>query len=59
MIQIYTNIQNLNTLYILPEELQNFLDDDKDKNLSVLDLNIRNINNKNAENLKVFIESKL
>ena len=43
----------------MPEELQNFLDDDKDKNLSVLDLNIRNINNKNAENLKVFIESKL
>ena len=58
MIQIYTNIQNLNTLYILPEELQKFLGDDKDKNLSVLDLNIRN-NNKNAENLKVFIESKL
>ena len=58
MIQIYTNIQNLNTLYILPEELQNFLGDDKDKNLSVLDLNIRNIN-KNVENLKVFIESKL
>ena len=58
MIQIYTNIQNLNTLYILPEELQNFLGDDKDKNLSVLDLGIRNIN-KNVENLKVFIESKL
>ena len=58
MIQIYTNIQNLNTLYILPEELQNFLGDDKDKNLSVLDLDIRNIN-KNVENLKVFIESKL
>ena len=58
MIQIYTNIQNLNTLYILPEELQNFLGDDKDKSLSVLDLDIRNIN-KNVENLKVFIESKL
>ena len=58
MIQSYTNIQNLNTLYILPEELQNFLGDDKDKNLSVLDLDIRNIN-KNVENLKVFIESKL
>ena len=58
MIQIYTNIQNLNTLYILPEELQNFLCDDKDKNLSVLDLNIRSIN-KDVENLKVFIESKL
>ena len=58
MIQIYTNMQNLNTLYILPEELQNFLGDDKDKNLSVLDLDIRNIN-KNVENLKVFIESKL
>ena len=51
-------MQNLNTLYILPEELQNFLGDDKDKNLSVLDLDIRNIN-KNVENLKVFIESKL
>ena len=58
MIQIYTNIQNLNTLYILPEELQNFLGDDKDKNPTVLDLNIRSIN-KNVENLKVFSESKL
>ena len=26
-----TNIQNLNTPYILPEELQNFLGDDKDE----------------------------
>ena len=38
-----TNIQNLNTPYILPEGLQNFLDNDKDENVSILHLNIRNL----------------
>ena len=49
-----TNIQNLNTTYTLPEELQKPLGDDKDKNVSVLPLNIRSIN-KNFENFKMFL----
>ena len=49
-----TNIQNLNTTYILPKELQKFLGDDKDENISVLHLNIRSIN-KNFENFKMFL----
>ena len=48
-----TNIQNLNTSYILPEGLQNFLDNDKDENVSILHLNIRSIN-KTFENFKMF-----
>ena len=36
-----TNIQNLNTPYILHGELQNSLGDDKDENVSVLHLHIR------------------
>ena len=51
-----TNIQNLNTPYILPEELQNFLGDDKDENVSVLHLNIRSIN-KNLENFKMLLSN--
>ena len=51
-----TNIQNLNTLYILPEELQNFLGDDKDENVSVLHLSIRSIN-KIFENFKMFLSN--
>ena len=51
-----TNIQNLNTPYILPEELQKFLGDDKDENVSVLHLNIRSIN-KNFENFKMFLSN--
>ena len=51
-----TNIQNLNTSYILPEELQKFLGDDKDENISVLHLNIRSIN-KNFENFKIFLSN--
>ena len=50
-LQFYnTNKRNLNTPYILPEELQNFLGDDKNENVSVLHLNIRSID-KNFENL--------
>ena len=44
-----TNIQNLNTSYILPEELQNFLGNDKDENVFVLQLNIRSFE-KNFQN---------
>ena len=33
-----TNIQNLDTTYILPEEFQNFLDDDISESLSILHL---------------------
>ena len=44
-----TNIQNLNTPYILPEELQNFLGNDKDENVFVLQLNIRSFE-KNFQN---------
>ena len=47
------NIQNLNTPYILPEELQIFLGDDKDENVSVLHLNIRSIN----KNFKRFLSN--
>ena len=46
-----TNIKNLNTPYILPEDFQNFLGDDKDENVSILHLNIRSTN-KNFENFK-------
>ena len=46
----------LNTPYILPEELQKFLGDDKDENVSVLHLNIRSIN-KNFENFKMFLSN--
>ena len=51
-----TNIQNLNTPHILPEELQNFLDNDKDENVSILHLNIRSIN-KIFENFKMFLSN--
>ena len=51
-----TNIQNLNTPYIFPEDLQKFLGDDKDENVSVLHLNIRSIN-KNFENFKMFLSN--
>ena len=51
-----TNIQNLNTPYILPKELQEFLGDDEDENVSVLLLNIRKIN-KNFENFKMFLSN--
>ena len=51
-----TNIQNLNTPYILPQELQHFLGDDTDENISVLQFNIRSIN-KNFENLKIFLSN--
>ena len=46
-----TNIQNLDTPYILTEEFQNFLDDDISENLSILHLNIRSIK-KSFETLK-------
>ena len=56
-LQFYnTNIQNLNTPYIFPEELQKFLGDDKDENVSVLHLNIRSIN-KNFESFKMFLSN--
>ena len=45
-----TNIQNLNTPYILHEELQNLQGNDKDESIPVLHLNTRSIN-KNFENL--------
>ena len=51
-----TNIQNLNTPYILPEELQKFLGDDKDENVSVFHLNSRSCN-KNFENFKMFLSN--
>ena len=51
-----SNIQNLNTPYILPEELQKFLGYDKDENVSLLHLNIRNINT-NFENFKMFLSN--
>ena len=38
-----TNIQNLNTPYILPKEFQNFSDDDTSESLLILHLNIRSI----------------
>ena len=44
VILIYTNIQNLNTPYILLEDFQYFLDSDKDKTLFVFYLNKRSIN---------------
>ena len=40
----------------MPEELQNFLGDDKDENVSVLHLNIRSIN-KNFESFKIFLSN--
>ena len=40
----------------MPEELQNFLGDDKDENVSVLHLNIRSINKK-FENFKMFVSN--
>ena len=46
-----TGIQNLNTPYILHEELQNFQGNDKNESISVSHLNIRNIY-KNLQNLK-------
>ena len=49
-----TNIQNLNTPDILPEEFQNFLGDDKDENVSVSHPNIRSIN-KNFKNFEIFL----
>ena len=52
-----TNIQNLNTPYTLPEELQKFLGDDKDENVPVLHLNIRSIK-KNFENFKMFLSDQ-
>ena len=41
-----TNIQNLDTPYILPKEFQNFLDDALSGILSILHLNIRSIKKK-------------
>ena len=38
-----TNTQNRDTPYILPEEFQNFLDDDISESFSILHLNIRSI----------------
>ena len=52
-----TNIQNLNTHHILREELQNFLGDDKDENMSVLNVNMRSIN-KNSGNFKMFLSNR-
>ena len=46
-----TTIQNLDTPYILPEEFQNFLDDDISESLSILHLNIRSI--KEIENHRI------
>ena len=51
-----TNIQNLNKPYVLPEELQKFLGNDKGENVSVLLVNIRSIN-KSFENLKSFLSN--
>ena len=48
-----TNIETLNTPYILPEELRKFLGDDKDENVSVLHLNIRSIN----KHFKMFLSN--
>ena len=48
-----TNIQNLNTPYILPEEFQNFSDDDISESLLILHLNIRSIK-KTLKLLKTF-----
>ena len=48
-----TNIQNLDTPYILPKEFQNFLDDDISESLSILHLNIRSIK-KTLKLLKTF-----
>ena len=56
-LQFYdNNIQNLNTPYVLPEKLQNFLGDDDGENVSILHLNIRSIN-KNYENFKMFLSN--
>ena len=53
-----TNIQNLNTSYIFPEKLQNFLGDDKDENAFVFHLNIRSIKkNFKIENFKIFLSN--
>ena len=38
----------------MPEELQNFLDNDKDENVSILHLNIRRIN-KTFDKFKTFL----
>ena len=51
-----TNIQNLDTPYILPEEFQNFLDDNISERLPILHLNIRSIN-KNFETFKNFLST--
>ena len=51
-----TNIRNLNTPYILPDELQKFLGDDRGESVSVLHLNSRSINKK-FENLKMFLSN--
>ena len=51
-----TNIKNLSTPYILPEDFQNFLGDDKDENVSILHLNIRSTN-KNFENFKKLLSN--
>ena len=48
-----TNIQNLNTPYILPKKFQNFLDDDISKKFSILHLNVRSIR-KTLKLLKTF-----
>ena len=40
----------------MPEELQKFLGDDKDENVSVLHLHIKSIN-KNFENFKMFLSN--
>ena len=51
-----TTIQNLDTPYILPEEFQNFLDDDISESLSILHLNIRSIK-KIFETFKNFLST--
>ena len=46
-----TNIQNLNTPYVLPEELENFQGDDKDENVfnPHLDINSKDIESTGME----------
>ena len=46
-----TNIQNLNTPYVLPEELENFQGDDKDENVfnPHLDINSKDIESTDME----------
>ena len=57
VILIYTNIQNLNTPYILLEVFQYFLDSDKDKTLFVFYLHTRSINKGFGRFLKLFLSN--